>query len=419
MGRFICAMIIVGLFFSDFLILSLGLSVTGAWKEALSFLLLGWLILVLVVKAAKGRAVHFKYVYLVVIVCVFSAVFLLCGDFSESSVRSFRALSVPVFLGFIVVFLLEREPLDIKLRWLLRVLLLCSLCTGIYGAYQFLTIKDPVEFWYWVPLVEKGFVLQPTNSMRDGLPRMAGFFTGTLEFSAVVLNCAILVLSVIFASISRRKINVELILLIVTFLVFTLLIIFGSVRTSLIGLISLFFFLVLTNNIRNQYLLLVLGYGYFVSLSLVIFLYLTLGFTDDPSALDRPRQWLEVLSFQGSHPLGYGLGEIGPGQAHWFDSFWLNLIAGCGVFGVAMMLFLVLFYGKIVKACTEMKREGTVIEAAFGMYIMAIYPFYLSSFFFQAYTNSVVLYLFAITLLVVMYERRFRVNQAVDCSGAL
>lgn len=410
MNSFVCAVIIVALFLSDFVILNLGIGVVGVWKEILSFLFVGWLALVLLEKIAKDKPIHFKYFYLVVVVGILAAVFLVCGDFSDAAIRSFRAISVPLFLGFIVVFLLERQQLDAKLRWLLKVLLLCTFGTGIYGAYQLLTIKDPVEFWYWLPLVEKGFLLQSANSMRDGLPRMSGFFTGTLEFSAVVLNCAILILSVILESFNQRKFKLKLAFLIVSFLGCAALISYGSVRTSVIGFISLSLFLILTNFMRNRYLLLVLGYGYFISLSLAIFLYLALGYTDDSSALDRPRQWQEVLSSLGGSPLGYGFGEIGPGQAYWFDSFWLNLMAGCGVFGVGMMLFLILFYSKVVKTCSEMKRGKTMIEAAFANYIMAIYPFYLSSFFFQAYANSVALYLFTIILLVVMYEHRFRTN---------
>lgn len=41
-------------------------------------------------------------------------------------------------------------------------------------------------------------------------------------------------------------------------------------------------------------------------------------------------------------------------------------------------------------------------------YLVISYPFFLSSFFFQSYTNSVVLYLFVLVIVVVMYDSKYR-----------
>jgi hypothetical protein len=109
-------------------------------------------------------------------------------------------------------------------------------------------------------------------------------------------------------------------------------------------------------------------------------------------------------------PLGLGFGAIGPGQAYWFDSFWLNLLSSSGYIGLAIMIGLVCFYSKVVGVAQRLRLGNSAFMAGAADYLIISYPFFLSSFFFQSYTNSVVLYLFALVIVVVMYESKYRKN---------
>lgn len=394
---------------SDFLLLSLGTGMLfSSWKEVLTIGFVTWLSLSIAAQLLNGSKVSWKFLFPLILIIFFLIVYLLCGDFSIASVRMLRAIAMPIIFALIITMVYSNDGLEYKLKMVFLALTSMSVISSIYAIYQYITITEAHQFWYWSLLEAKDFELQAYNSMRDGRPRMSGFFTGTLEFAAAILNSVVLVLSVMLKTWKKIKYALTTIILFSLFLLFSLIVTYSTVRTSLIGLISSIVFLLLLQNIKSKLFITLFGYGYFFALTGAVFAYLSLGYTDDLSALDRPRQWSDVISSISTRPLGYGLGSVGPGQAYWFDSFWLNLLAGCGIIGAVMMIGMILFYKKIIKLCCNLRTEGSAIEAGFADYLIAIYPFYLSSFFFQSYTNSVALYLFVLVVVVVVYEYRFK-----------
>lgn len=397
------------LFMSDYALLSLGAGMLfSSWKEVLTLGFVTWLSLCIAAQLFNESKVLWEFVFPLILIIFFLVVYLLCGDFSIASVRMLRAIAMPIIFALIITMIYSEYSLKYKLKVVFVALMSMSVVSSFYAVYQYMTITEAYQFWYWSLLEEKDFELQIYNSMRDGQPRMSGFFTGTLEFAAVILNSVVLVLSVMLKIWRKVKYALTTMLLFSLFFLFSIIVAYSTVRTSLIGLISSIIFLLLLQKIKNKLLITLFGYGYFFALTGAVFAYLSLGYTDDLSALDRPRQWSDVISSISSRPLGYGLGSIGPGQAYWFDSFWLNLLAGCGIIGAVMMIGMILFYKKIIKLCCNLRAKGGAIEAGFADYMIAIYPFYLSSFFFQSYTNSVALYLFVLVVVVVVYEYRFK-----------
>lgn len=380
----------------------------SSWKEVLTIGFVTWLSLSIAAQLLNGSKVSWKFLFPLILIIFFLIVYLLCGDFSIASVRMLRAIAMPIIFALIITMVYSNDGLEYKLKMVFLALTSMSVISSIYAIYQYITITEAHQFWYWSLLEAKDFELQAYNSMRDGRPRMSGFFTGTLEFAAAILNSVVLVLSVMLKTWKKIKYALTTIILFSLFLLFSLIVTYSTVRTSLIGLISSIVFLLLLQNIKSKLFITLFGYGYFFALTGAVFAYLSLGYTDDLSALDRPRQWSDVISSISTRPLGYGLGSVGPGQAYWFDSFWLNLLAGCGIIGAVMMIGMILFYKKIIKLCCNLRTEGSAIEAGFADYLIAIYPFYLSSFFFQSYTNSVALYLFVLVVVVVVYEYRFK-----------
>ena len=393
------------LFFSDFVVLTLGLgSVFAGWREMISLLMITWLLLrALASVTARGR-LNLEVGRWLLVVLFFAFLYLLFGDLSASSVRMFRALAVPVFIGMTVAIWAQAVSTEKKLRHVYWSALAMSVLTGVYALYQYLTIASAEQFWYWPLLTAKGYELQPYNSMRDGLPRVSGFFTGTLEFSAVILNTAAMTLAVLLSgrnwSLFRR------LLLSAAFVLLCGLIVIGSVRTAMIGLVCICSMLVAARVLRTAWLISLLGYLQFVGLTVAIFAYLSMGYTQDLSALDRERQWLHMYEVLSAHPMGYGFGAVGPGQPHWFDSFWLNLLATCGWVGLLIMAGLILWYHKLVTIIVRDRAHASAWKNGLGNFVIASYPFFLSSFFFQSYTNSVVLYIFAIVVMVIIGENR-------------
>ncbi|WP_264309834.1 hypothetical protein [Pseudomonas putida] len=393
------------LFFSDFAVLTLGLSsVFAGWREMISLLIIMWLLLRALATVTARGTVNLDVARSLLIVLFFAFLYLLFGDLSASSLRMFRALAVPVFVGMAVAIWAQAMSIEKKLRHVYWSVLAMSVLTGVYALYQYLTIASAEQFWYWPLLSAKGYELQPYNSMRDGLPRVSGFFTGTLEFSAVILNTAAMTLAVLLSgrnwSLARR------LLLSAAFVLLCGLIVIGSVRTAMIGLVCICMMLVVARVLRTAWLISMLGYLQFVVLTVAIFAYLSMGYTQDLSALDRERQWLHMYQVLTAHPMGYGFGAVGPGQPHWFDSFWLNLLATCGVVGLLIMAGLILWYHKLVTIIVRDRPHASAWKNGLGNFVIASYPFFLSSFFFQSYTNSVVLYIFAVVVMVIIGENR-------------
>ncbi|MGE8465885.1 MAG: hypothetical protein ACN6QE_07075 [Pseudomonas putida] len=393
------------LFFSDFAVLTLGLSsVFAGWREMISLLIIMWLLLRALATVTARGTVNLDVARSLLIVLFFAFLYLLFGDLSASSLRMFRALAVPVFIGMAVAIWAQAMSIEKKLRHVYWSVLAMSVLTGVYALYQYLTIASAEQFWYWPLLSAKGYELQPYNSMRDGLPRVSGFFTGTLEFSAVILNTAAMTLAVLLSgrnwSLARR------LLLSAAFVLLCGLIVIGSVRTAMIGLVCICMMLVVARVLRTAWLISMLGYLQFVVLTVAIFAYLSMGYTQDLSALDRERQWLHMYQVLTAHPMGYGFGAVGPGQPHWFDSFWLNLLATCGVVGLLIMAGLILWYHKLVTIIVRDRPHASAWKNGLGNFVIASYPFFLSSFFFQSYTNSVVLYIFAVVVMVIIGENR-------------
>ncbi|MBY8927816.1 MULTISPECIES: hypothetical protein [Pseudomonas] len=385
-------------------------AVFSAWREGGVLLYILLTMLLVFFQAGTHHSIPRKYKEQLLVFAFFIVFYLLCGDLSDGSFRMFRSFAMPVLFALMLNAVCRGLELEMKLRVIYSTLVIMTFVSGGYAVYQYLTISNAEQFWYWPLLLEKGFELEAYNSMRDGNARISGFFTGTLEFNAFVLNTALFASCLLVSTMRKRKYGLSFIGYLLTAFFSILLICYGSVRTAVIGMISAVFFLAVLQLFRRKRLVSVLGYSYVLFFTCSIFLYLALGYTEDLSALDRVRQWYVVLESLGSMPLGLGFGAIGPGQAHWYDSLWLNLLASAGYLGLAVMIGLIMFYGKIVTVSQQLRLGGSAFMAGIADYLVISYPFFLSSFFFQSYTNSVVLYLFALVIVVVMYDSKYREN---------
>lgn len=402
-------LLLIMLILSDYVILTLHApSAVGAWREGLvlAYVLLTGLITFF--QIGTRYTIPARYKEQLLIILFFIIFYCICGELSEASFRMFRSFAMPILFALMINAVCLGLALETKLRIIFSTLVVMTFVSGGYAIYQYLTISDPEQFWYWPLLSEKGFELETYNSMRDGNPRMSGFFTGTLEFAAFNLNTTLFACCLLVQALREKTYDRRFFLYLLVALFSTALIIYGSVRTAAIGMVSAVFFLALLQLLRRSFFIGFLGYSYFICVTGSIFLYLALGYTEDLSALDRVRQWLVVLESLNTMPLGLGFGAIGPGQLYWFDSLWLNLLASSGYLGVALMLGLICFYSRIVIATQQLRIGGNVFMRGVADYMVISYPFFLSSFFFQSYTNSVVLYLFALIAVVVMYESKYR-----------
>ena len=402
---------IILLLLSDYVVLTLHAPTAfGAWREGVVLFYILLTALIVFFQAGTRHSIPRKYKEQLLVFAFFIAFYLMCGELSDASFRMFRSFAMPVLFALMVNAVCRDLELEMKLRVMFSTLVVMTFIFGSYAVYQYITIYDAEQFWYLSLLSEKGFELETYNSMREGHARMSGFFTGTLEFNAFVLNTALFTCCLLVQAVRKREYNLSFMGYILIAFFSTVLIFYGSVRTAVVGMISSVFFLSLLQLFKRKIFVGLLGYSYFLFFTCSIFLYLALGYTDDLSALDRERQWYVVLESLNSIPLGLGFGAIGPGQAYWYDSFWLNLLASAGYLGLAIMIGLILFYGKIVAVTQQLRVGGSAFMAGVADYLVISYPFFLSSFFFQSYTNSVVLYLFVLVIVVVMYDSKYREN---------
>lgn len=402
---------IIMLMLSDYMILTLHApSAVGAWREGVVLYYVLSTTLIIFFQAGTHYSVPRQYKEQLIAFVFYIFFYLMCGELSDASFRMFRSFAMPILFALMLNSMCREVELEVKLRVMFSTFAMMTFISGCYAIYQYLTISDAGQFWYWPLLSEKGFELETYNSMREGNPRMSGFFTGTLEFNAFVLNTALFACCLLVQAIRKKTYNLNFLVYIAVAFFSTILIVYGSVRTAAIGMVSAIFFLLVLQLFKRRGSISFLGYSYLFLFTCSIFIYLALGYTDDLSALDRVRQWSEVLGSLGSMPLGLGFGAIGPGQAYWFDSFWLNLLSSSGYIGLAIMIGLMCFYSKVVGVAQRLRLGNSAFMAGAADYLIISYPFFLSSFFFQSYTNSVVLYLFALVIVVVMYESKYRKN---------
>lgn len=411
MSIFCLRFFLIILLLSDYIILTLHAPVLfAAWREAAVLIYIALTVLIILFQLGVRHTLSQRYKEQIVVFLFFLIFYCLCGDVSEASFRLFRSFAMPVLFALMVNAVCGGLALEVKLKVVFYTLSAMTFISGSYAIYQYLTINDAQQFWYWSLLSEKGFTLEAYNSMRDGKARISGFFTNTLEFSAFVLNTALFAACLLGQAIRQKQYGRHLMVYLFVALFAAVLIVYGSVRTTIIGMVSAVFFLLVLHLLRRRLLVSLLGYSYFLCVTGSIFLYITLGYTEDLSALDRPRQWQEVLSSFNAMPLGVGFSAIGPGQAQWFDSLWLNLLTSSGYVGGAIMIGLICFYSQIVKVAQLLRAEGSAFMRGVGDYMIISYPFFLSTFFFQSYTNSTVLYLFSLVVVMVIYGAKRRAS---------
>ncbi|MFG0550738.1 hypothetical protein [Pseudomonas sp. yb_9] len=148
------------LFMSDYIVLTLGLgSVFAGWREMISLLLVMWLVLRALASITTRGMVNLEVGRSLLIVLFFAFLYLLFGDLSAGSVRMFRALAVPVFVGMAVAIWAQAVSTEKKLRHVYWSVLAMSVLTGVYALYQYLTVAAPEQFWYWPLLTAKGYEL--------------------------------------------------------------------------------------------------------------------------------------------------------------------------------------------------------------------------------------------------------------------
>jgi len=67
----------------------------------------------------------------------------------------FRSFAMPIIFALMVNAICRDLELEVKLRLMFSTLVAMTFVCGGYAVYQFLTITDAEQFWYWPLLTEK------------------------------------------------------------------------------------------------------------------------------------------------------------------------------------------------------------------------------------------------------------------------
>lgn len=398
------------LFFHDYIFLYMEYKVGGAyglnlWKEVVS---VGFIAVVFFNSCLMGKLTRVNFGFFVGLILLFIPL-LMFGDFSDASLRTFRSLFTP-FVFAVLIGYLVKEDTERRVRVLFSQLQVVAFVVGVYGLYQLYFINEWSDFWYFDPLVAMGFELKEYNSFREGLPRISSFFTSSLEFSFFLVFVFFVNFSYfLFAKQASRSwlFDLKLILNFV-FLVFLVFLIFKStVRSAQVCWVTAFVYMLFLKGIKTRFYVVLTGFLYVVSLSVATFVYISLGYTDDLSALGRLVQWDFVLAQLFSSPLGLGFSSVGPGQSLWFDSLWLNLVSCLGVVSVFIFSGFVYYYLKVVGAYFDLKSVEHSRVRDFSLAALVVFPVFLYAAFFQAFYNSTALYLLLIIISVVLHGAKY------------
>lgn len=394
------------LFFHDFFFLKLvdefgsnyGLNI---WKELVALVFMLGVLSSVVLRGSLSLTN--ARIFLVLGMLLFSLPLL--GDFSESSLRTFRSVFTPYVFALIVGRVVSFDT-ESRAHFFFRLVVVVAILGGGYGVYQLFSIKQWQDFWYHRPLFLMGYELNDFDSFRNGMPRISGFFTSPLEFSFFITFVFFMVLAVLISERRRMaawKVSKRDFLAIVLLFFFVYVISQSTVRSAQICLVSAFAYMLLLARLRSRFAIVATGFLYVLLLSLTTFLYIGLGYTGDLSALGRLVQWSFVLEAVVASPLGLGFSNVGPGQEYWFDSFWLNLAASFGVFSILFVAGFLMCYLKVVGVYVTLRPAPEGRIKSLSLAALVLMPMFFYAALFQAFYNALGFYLLLMVVSVVLY----------------
>lgn len=388
------------LLLNDFIFLRLQNAIGSAyglnlWKEiiAIGFLTVLFMESISNTKVASARL----KILLICALLLFSL--LVFGDFTESSLRTFRSIFTPIVLAIIIGRLMGRGDMEKRLSFLFLVFLSFGILVALYGVYQIFSVKTVSDFWYFDLLGKQGFELEDYNLFRDGSPRISSFFTSSLEFAFYSLSIFLVAYSGLL--IKSPKLNkgnkrIKAVLLCIILTLMLIVIVESTVRSAQICLIALVFYAYLVLKLKTNTTIIVSGITLTLILTSATFFYISAGYTGDLSALGRLVQWNTVLTMLASAPWGIGLSSIGPGQSYWFDSLWLNLLSGYGIFSIIFVSASLWCYIRLVNIYTSISSNQQRFKKVFCLAAVVAFPIFFYSAFFQAFYNSISFYMLCI-----------------------
>ncbi len=392
-GIILSALILLTIF-HDFLFIALygtPLYLFAIWKD----LIVVYFILFLFLSTMKETLIKYKlnknkYLYLKIVL-----IFIIIGLFSFNNglIQNINNFRYYILLFFFSLVLGKFLALDEKINFLYfkRTFIISLILVIIYGYYQYLTISMPDDFWYWNHFVSLGFELKEWDVIRNGKPRVASFFTSSIEFSFFLVICYAFVLSNFYLESRYNIIKMFLYLFLLINILFSIYI--STVRTGIIAAVGITTILIILIFIKNNRKRLIISYLIFLSMVISTFIYIMSGGTDDLSALGRVIQWKEFFELiQKNIFLGLGISEIGPLGNYWFDSFFINLFLSFGIF---FGFYFLLYYIKIYKSIVlNISNKQYKYNRLIDLQIFLLFPVMLYLFFFQSFGKSIVLFLF-------------------------
>lgn len=377
--------------FHDFIFLNIdyygyGFSFFNAWKELVIILYIFFSCILLLYRGRMPYLNLFLYMFFLLLLMLY----LYYAINTIDSVRFLRSILSPLIFPLVLTLLIYD---DVRRggNFLFNVYLALFFVACLYALSQFYFVKEMEDFWYYNPLVAKGFELMPWDSFRNGHPRISSFFTSSLEFSFYVVISIFFIWMNVNNSyrITNRKKAFSYFVVVLGVIILFL----STVRSAQIvflyftACLFLVSFFVYINRMAFWFLMPVF-------LVITTFCYLIFGFTEDLSAIGRITQWSFVFeNLLNSGLAGHGFHSVGPGAKQWFDSYILNLLYSGGAL---FLIFFILFFYLFNSAFKAYKRTGLIFDenkrAVCFIAVVSMSIFVYASFF-QAFFNSVYVYL--------------------------
>lgn len=388
------------LIFSNFVSLSLQHELSAAaYLNFVIPLICASFMIFITVTALTFRTIKKIYLVALLITFIFIISIYPFGQFNVASLRYVRALLSPFVFGILFASLLNDQVIYIITT--IKSIILFGFIVSLYGFYQYATITKISQFWFYYPLINEGYAQYSFDLFRNGYPRISSVFTSSLEFAFFNLNLCFLSLSLLTARIKHHNYDSKSVVLFIYIILFIAAIILSTVRSAQIALVVGVPYLFFVYNSRSRLSVGITGLLIAVGLPLIIFLYLYFGFTHELSAIGRLAQWHRIFEILKISPFGVGIDRIGPGKEIWFDSLWLNIIGGYGIFGFPLIILIFYFYKIILDqsfAPTNFAKRILLRS------LLVAYPLFLANAFFQAFFNSTVLYILCIFCSIAVFK---------------
>ncbi|ATM74544.1 hypothetical protein CRN79_01205 [Serratia fonticola] len=350
----------------------------------------------------------FKYLMIVSLIVLISAIFGLVGGATAKSVYTdFRDIFSSIFLAILLV-ITSKNP-EAELSVFIKVFFVMATINGVVAVHEYITYTGNYEsLWRYQSLLDSKLRVNDSYNtgqliyqiVRDDNLRASGFLISALiasyvyGFFLVKIICDIIIL--------KKKNN--MMFNIFYFLLYLLFSYVTMVRTGVLMVVIAFVIILIFKLISSDKLRKISAIIFSLSLVSLLFLYLSSDFEFSKDASSQGRLLQYITFFNDFTPLGRGLGSY-PGA---FDSYYIYTLLELGIGAIIFIFVLISLATSVAKNDEAVSNQMNKRLRLCVLVQLAIFLFVCS---FQHIAGSVY---YTLLILYIVYNSKLKYKTSVS-----